>query len=75
VTADDFALLPDPHTRLEPGLQAWAEIIGFGAALEWLGDFRGGAGETLAAHERRSVGGCAGLAALPRLQMIGARRP
>lgn len=24
------------HTRFEPGLQAWAEIIGLGAALDWL---------------------------------------
>lgn len=76
VTADDFALLPDPHTRLEPGLQAWAEIIGFGAALEWLDDFRSGAGETLAAHEARLGGRLhAGLAALPRLQMIGDASP
>lgn len=35
VTVDAFTLSPDLHTRLEPGLQAWAEIIGFGAALEW----------------------------------------
>lgn len=24
------------HTRFEPGLQAWGEIIGLGAALDWL---------------------------------------
>jgi len=35
VTADGFTLSSDLHTRLEPGLQAWAEIIGFGAALRW----------------------------------------
>lgn len=36
VTTDGFTLSPDLHTRLEPGLQAWGEIIAFGAALEWL---------------------------------------
>ncbi|WP_425841356.1 aminotransferase class V-fold PLP-dependent enzyme [Microbacterium sp. PA5] len=36
VTRDDFTLLSEPHTRLEPGLQAWGEVIAFGAALEWL---------------------------------------
>lgn len=76
VTADDFALLPDPHTRLEPGLQAWAEIIGFGAALDWLGDVRGAGGETLSAYEARLGARLHdGLAALPRLQMIGAASP
>lgn len=76
VTADDFALLPDPHTRLEPGLQAWAEIIGFGAALDWLGEVRRAGGETLSAHEARLGSRLHdGLAALPRLQMIGAASP
>ncbi|MFA5954103.1 MAG: aminotransferase class V-fold PLP-dependent enzyme [Patescibacteria group bacterium] len=28
------------HTRLEPGLQNWAGIIGFSAALEWLSKYR-----------------------------------
>ena len=36
VTTDGFTLSPRLHTRLEPGLQAWGEIIAFGAALEWL---------------------------------------
>lgn len=35
VTDDGFELLPEPHTRLEPGLQAWGEILAFGAALDW----------------------------------------
>ena len=35
VTEHDFVPADEPHTRLEPGLQAWAEIIGFGAALRW----------------------------------------
>jgi len=36
VTADEFTLRDEPYTRLEPGLQAWGEIIAFGAALDWL---------------------------------------
>lgn len=72
VSADDFTLLPDPHTRLEPGLQAWAEIIGFGAALDWLAGFRSAAGESLEVHEQRLATRLYdGLAALPRLRMIG----
>lgn len=35
VTTDAFILEPALHTRLEPGLQAWGEIIAFGAALDW----------------------------------------
>ncbi len=37
VQREGYALVPDePGARLEPGLQAWAEIIGLGAAIEWL---------------------------------------
>lgn len=37
VREQEFTLLPDDklHTRLEPGLQAWGEIIALRAALEW----------------------------------------
>lgn len=35
VTTDGFVLEPARHARLEPGLQAWGEIIAFGAALDW----------------------------------------
>ena len=35
VTEDGFELLPELHTRLEPGSLPGAEIVGFGAALEW----------------------------------------
>jgi selenocysteine lyase/cysteine desulfurase len=38
VTQKDYKLLPDmPETWLEPGLQAYAEIISLGAAIKWLG--------------------------------------
>lgn len=37
VTKDDYQLLPDDlSSRLEPGLQAFGEIIGLGAAIDWL---------------------------------------
>lgn len=35
VTEDGFTPSSALHTRLEPGLQAWGEIIGYGAALAW----------------------------------------
>jgi cysteine desulfurase/selenocysteine lyase len=39
----DYELLPDePAARLEPGLQAWAEIVGLRAALGWLAGWRFG---------------------------------
>lgn len=41
VREDAFDLLPDdPASRLEPGLQAWGEIVGLGAALRWLAGVR-----------------------------------
>ncbi len=40
VFADDFQLSADNkehrYTRFEAGLQAWGEIVGFGAGLKWL---------------------------------------
>ncbi|GLJ80094.1 aminotransferase class V-fold PLP-dependent enzyme [Microbacterium imperiale] len=35
VGEDDYELLPDLHTRLEPGSLPGSAIIGFGAALRW----------------------------------------
>lgn len=38
---DGYELLADePWARLEPGLQAWGEIVGLRAALRWLGGLR-----------------------------------
>jgi len=72
VSEHDFEMLPDPYTRLEPGLQAWAEIIGFGAALDWLDGFRSATGDTREEHEARLAERLyEGLSALPRLRMIG----
>lgn len=67
VREGDFDLLPDLRTRLEPGLQAWAEIIGFGAALEWMSPRQDG----IEASERRlGIRLFEGLAELPRLHMV-----
>ncbi len=72
VSEGGYTLLPDPHTRLEAGLQAWAEIVGFGAALDWRSGFRSATGETLEQHEARLGARLYdGLAALPRLRMMG----
>lgn len=36
-----FALIPDePETKLEPGLQAWGEIVALNAAIKWLNDIK-----------------------------------
>ncbi len=41
VSRDGFDLIPEePWSLLEPGLQAWGEIIGLGAALDWLRDVK-----------------------------------
>ena len=36
VGEDRFEPAAELHTRLEPGLQAWGEILAFGATLTWL---------------------------------------
>ena len=39
VSKDSYELLPNElHTRLEPGLQAWGEIIAFGESLRFLAE-------------------------------------
>ncbi len=53
VREQDFDLIDDLHTRLEPGLQAWGEIIALDAALTWIEGFEKGAGERLHARETR----------------------
>lgn len=67
VRGDAPELLPDLHTRLEPGLQAWGEIIGFGAALDWLG------AQGAALPERERTLGARlydGLSQVPHLRMF-----
>jgi selenocysteine lyase/cysteine desulfurase len=41
VSESAYELLPDElSARLEPGLQAWAEIIALGRAIDWLGNVK-----------------------------------
>ncbi len=73
VTESSFELLPnEPWSRLEPGLQAWGEIIALGAAFDWLGSVRPG-GVTPAVHlsslEHRLF---EGLSDIPELTVINA---
>lgn len=50
VREEDFDLVQgDPAALLEPGLQAWGEIIALGRAIDWLGGIRPG-GRTSADH-------------------------
>lgn len=74
VSAAEYELLPEPHTRLEPGLQAWGEIIALRAALEWLAGYRGAVGEDLSAREERLASALFdGLAELPNLRILSGR--
>ncbi len=74
VTASNFTPLPELHTRLEPGLQAWGEIVALGAALEWLDGYQHGAGEDREAREARLAQALFdGLAQLPRLTILSPR--
>ena len=53
VRENDFTLMDDLHTRLEPGLQAWGEIIALEAALEWMDSFPRKMGTSMTDHESR----------------------
>ncbi|RLK49736.1 cysteine desulfurase/selenocysteine lyase [Microbacterium telephonicum] len=68
VTADGFTLRGELHTRLEPGLQPWGEIIAFGAALEWFTARH--ARIEAAEHELAGILHD-GLAALPHVRILG----
>jgi len=72
VSADDFVLLDEPHTRLEPGLQAWGEILAFGAALRWREAYPRTVGESVEQRERRLTRALReGLAEIPHLTVFG----
>ena len=51
VSEDDFVLMDDLHTRLEPGLQAWGEIIALEAALDWMDSYPQKTGTSIKDHE------------------------
>jgi len=71
VREDDFDLVQgDPAALLEPGLQAWGEIIALGRAIEWLGSIRPGGlapAEHISALSSRLHDG---LAAIPGLTLL-----
>jgi selenocysteine lyase/cysteine desulfurase len=72
VREEDFDLVQgDPGALLEPGLQAWGEIIALGRAIRWLGETRPGGvapAEHLATLSTRLH---EGLAAIPGLTLLG----
>jgi len=67
VREQEYELLPEPETRLEPGLQAWGEIIAFGAALDWFGNRRAKIEQT---EKRLALRLYDGLAQLPNLRVL-----
>lgn len=67
VSTDGFTLSAQPHTRLEPGLQAWGEIIGYAAALDW---FLPRMTEIASRERRLGTRLYDGLAALPHVRMF-----
>jgi selenocysteine lyase/cysteine desulfurase len=71
VREEDFDLVQgDPGALLEPGLQAWGEIIALGRAIQWLGDIRPNGlapAQHLAALSRRLF---EGLAAAPGVTLL-----
>jgi len=71
VREEDFDLVQgDPGALLEPGLQAWGEIIALGRAIQWLGTARPG-GLAPADHlTALSVRLHDGLAAIPGLTLM-----
>jgi len=73
VREEDFDLVQgDPAALLEPGLQAWGEIIALGRAIRWLGDVRPG-GASPAEHIAGLSGRLFdGLAAIPGLTLLNA---
>ncbi|MBX0301157.1 aminotransferase class V-fold PLP-dependent enzyme [Cryobacterium sp. 1639] len=71
VREEDFDLVRgDPGALLEPGLQAWGEIIALGRAIDWLGSVRPG-GLSPAEHiDALSTRLHAGLVGIPGLTLL-----
>ena len=71
VREDSFDLVTDdPGALLEPGLQAWGEIIALGRALDWLGHVRPGGLAPRAHIESLSGRLFDGLSAIPGLVVL-----
>ena len=72
VTRDGYTLTPGDHaSRLEPGSQAWAEILGYGAAQQWLQAVRFDGQNADARLESIGARLQAGLAEVPGLVRVG----
>jgi selenocysteine lyase/cysteine desulfurase len=73
VREEDFDLVQgDPGALLEPGLQAWGEIIALGRAIQWLGETRPSGlapAEHLAGLSRQLYDGLAGIPGLTLLNL------
>ena len=71
VRENSYDLLPESHALLEPGLQAWAEIIALGAALDFVEGYERAVGESLEAREHRlSAKLYDGIAATGKFQIL-----
>jgi selenocysteine lyase/cysteine desulfurase len=74
VREDGFDLLPDdPASRLEPGLQAWGEIVGLRAALDWFAGLRIGGERPSACIDRLGQRLFEGLAAVPGVTLVNSQ--
>ena len=74
VRETSYDLIPEPHALLEPGLQAWGEIIALGAALDFINGYGAAVGESLEAREHRlSCKLYDGIAATNKFQIISPR--
>jgi cysteine desulfurase/selenocysteine lyase len=73
VTEAGYTLEAEPYLRLEPGLQAWAEIISLGAALKYL-TAQANLGEGLEQREHRLAGMLYdSLSSTGKFQLLGGR--
>jgi selenocysteine lyase/cysteine desulfurase len=71
VREEDFDLVQgDPGALLEPGLQAWGEIIALGRAIDWLGSVRPGGLAPAEYLDRLSTRLFDGLAAIPGVVLV-----
>lgn len=74
VGEDEVQWRTELESRLEPGLQAWGEIIALGAALDWLDAFERATGQSPEEHERALAEHLfAGLAELPHVRLFSPR--
>lgn len=71
VREEDFDLVRgDPGALLEPGLQAWGEIIALGRAIDWLGSIRPGGLSPTQHIDALSTRLYTGLAGIPGLTLL-----